>query len=113
MYKIIFSLLLLLTFQFSFAQRPLQNINNAGRNISGNNNAAGKNDSLGLGFEHRDDLKDSITISYKYLDSIRSIRIDTNINDFYKYFSIPAAQQYLGNNGAAGYSLIYTPFAKA
>jgi hypothetical protein len=112
MYKIIFSLLLLVAFQVSFAQNPLQGITNAGRNFSGNK-SSGKSDSLGLGFEHRDDLKDTITVSYKYLDSIRNIRIDTNLNDFYKYFSVPADQQYLGNNGTAGYSLIFDPIVKA
>ena len=81
---------------------------NTGKNKTG----ATKSDSTGLGFEHRDDLKDTITVSYKILDSIRSVRIDTNINDFAKYFSIPAAQQYLGNNGTAGYSLIYSPVIK-
>ena len=107
MYKLIFSLLLLITFQFCFAQRPTQ-MGNTGKNKTG----ATKSDSTGLGFEHRDDLKDTITVSYKILDSIRSVRIDTNINDFAKYFSIPAAQQYLGNNGTAGYSLIYSPVIK-
>ena len=113
MYKIIFSLLLLLTFQFSFAQNPLQNITNRGRSIGAGSSGGSKSDSLGLGFEHRDDLKDSITISYRYLDSIRSIRMDTNINDFYRFFTIPSNQQYLGNNGTAGYSLLFSPFNKA
>ena len=116
MYKIIFSLLLLATFQFSFAQNPMQRMSGAGRSASGKTGsgtgANGNTDSLGLGFEHRDDLKDSITISYKYLDSLRNIRLDTNLNDFYKFFSVPADQQYLGNNGNAGYPLIYTPFAR-
>ena len=65
-----------------------------------------------LGFEHRDDKKDSITISYKFLDSVRSNRLDSSINDFDKYFSVPSAYQYLGNNGAAAYSLIYNPNLK-
>jgi hypothetical protein len=65
-----------------------------------------------LNFEHRDDAKDSITVTYRYLDSIRSIRIDSSINDFYNYFTIPSTQQYLGNNGSAGYSLIYSPILK-
>jgi hypothetical protein len=112
MYKIIFSLLLLLTFQFSFAQNPLQNITNRGRSM-GAGSGGTKSDSLGLGFAHRDDLKDSITISYRYLDSIRSIRMDTNINDFYRFFTLPSNQQYLGNNGTAGYSLLFSPFNKA
>lgn len=65
-----------------------------------------------IGFVHRDDRKDSIAISYKYLDSIRSIPFDSTINDFDKYFSIPSTYQYLGNNGAAAYPLIYSPNAK-
>jgi len=65
-----------------------------------------------LGFEHRDDKKDSITLSYKFIDSVRSIRMDSSVNDFDKYFSIPSYYQYLGNNGAAAYSLIYAPNLK-
>jgi hypothetical protein len=65
-----------------------------------------------MGFEHRDDKKDSINISYKYLDSIRTNRLDTSYNDFDKYFPVPSSYQYLGNNGAAAYPLIYTPNLK-
>ena len=42
-----------------------------------------------MGFEPRDDKKDSITISYKFLDSVRVNRLDSSINDFDKYFSVP------------------------
>lgn len=66
-----------------------------------------------LGFEHRDDLKDSISVSYRYLDSTRRINMDSSINDFDKYFSVPSTYQYLGNNGAAAFPLIYKSFAKA
>ncbi len=65
-----------------------------------------------IGFEHRDDSKDSIAITYKYLDSIRSIPFDSSINDFDKYFSVPSSYLYLGNNGAAAYSIVYEPYAK-
>ncbi len=112
MNKIIFSLLLLFACQFSFAQNPLQNISSRAKGM-GQGGGGTKSDSLGLGFTHRDDLKDSITISYRYLDSLRSIRMDTNINDFYKFFDLPSTQQYLGNNGTAGYSLLFMPFNKA
>lgn len=78
----------------------------------GSNKAANTKPKDSLGFEHRDDLKDSINISYKYLDSIRSNSLDFSINDFDKYFSIPSSYQYLGNNGAAAYSLIFTPNLK-
>ncbi len=66
-----------------------------------------------IGFVHRDDLKDSISITYRFLDSVRNNSLDSSINDFDKYFSVPSAYQYLGNNGAAAYSLIYAPNAKA
>lgn len=65
-----------------------------------------------LGFEHRDDLRDSITISYRYLDSLRRNPIDSSVNDFDKYYSVPSSYQYLGNNGAAAFPLIFKPFAK-
>lgn len=65
------------------------------------------------GFKQRDDLADSITISYYYLDSTRRNTIDSSVNDFDKYFSIPSTYQHLGNNGAAAFPLIYKPFLKA
>jgi Putative porin len=71
---------------------------------------SGKDDALG--FEHRDDKKDSISLSYKFLDSIRVNRLDSAVNDFDKYFSLPAAYQYLGNHGAAAYPIVYTPNLK-
>ena len=42
-----------------------------------------------LGFEHRDDLADSITISYRFLDSLRRYPIDSSVNDFDRYYSVP------------------------
>ncbi len=65
-----------------------------------------------LGFERRDDLADSITISYKFLDSVRRNPIDSSVNDFDKYYSVPSSFQYLGNNGAAAFPLIFKPFTK-
>lgn len=64
------------------------------------------------GFKQRDDLADSITISYHYLDSTRRNSIDSSVNDFDKYFSISSTYQHLGNNGAAAFSLIYRPILK-
>src|SRR5882757_3618272 len=70
-----------------------------------------RKDSATLGFEHRDDSKDSVAITYRFLDSVRNVRFDSSINDFDKYFSVPSTYQYLGNNGAAAYPLIYAPYA--
>ncbi len=64
-------------------------------------------------FQQRDDLADSITISYRYMDELRRYTIDSSVNDFDKYFPVPSRYMYLGNNGAAATSLIFTPFTKA
>ncbi|MFM6926229.1 MAG: putative porin [Ferruginibacter sp.] len=102
--------LLVFCFQQVHAQQP-DVINQIGGRIKGFGGAAsGSKDTIG--FEHRNDKKDSIAISYKYLDSIRSVPFDSTINDFDKYFSVPSSYLYLGNNGAAAYSLIYKPNAK-
>jgi hypothetical protein len=76
----------------------------------GGNSGGNRKDTIG--FEHRDDLKDSITISYRYLDSIRRNPIDSSVNDFDKYYPVPSSWQYLGNNGAAAFPLIFQPNAK-
>jgi hypothetical protein len=112
-------ILFVFAFSYSYAQDPtLQQLpgrNPANGNVPGNRTVVTRTnkDSLALGFEHRDDRKDSISISYKYLDSVRATPLDFSINDFDKYFSIPSTYQALGNNGAAAYSLIYAPYAKA
>ena len=64
------------------------------------------------GFQRRDDQKDSITISFRLLDSTNRRNIDSSINDFDKYFSVPSSYQYLGNNGAAASPLIFQPLIK-
>jgi Putative porin len=66
-----------------------------------------------LGFERRDDLADSISVSFRFIDSVRKNPLDSSVNDFDKYYSVPSSYQYLGNNGAAAFPLIFKPFAKA
>jgi hypothetical protein len=85
--------------------RPGNQNNQTPTNRNGTNGT--KKDTLG--FERRDDRKDSITISYKFLDSLRSNNLDSTINDFDKYFSVPSYWQNLGNNGNAAFRLIYKP----
>ena len=111
MKQIIALILLVFCFQFAQAQQP-DFIRGAGdriKSIGGSTSGGGKDT---IGFVHRDDKKDSISITYKYLDSIRSIPFDSSINDFDKYFTVPSSYIYLGNNGAAAYSLIYKPNPK-
>ena len=75
--------------------------------VGGINNAGKAPDSIIL--HHRDDLADSITLSFRYLDSLRSNRLDSSLNDFNKFFSVPAGYITLGNNGAAAYPVLFTP----
>ena len=96
----------------SFAQRPnkiLEGVKDRTQPSYGQQQAGDTT----IGFKHRDDLADSITISYRYLDSLRSLRIDSSINDFNKFFSVPANYVTLGNNGSAGYPVLFTPWLKA
>ena len=57
----------------------------------------------------RDKSEDSITISYRYLDSTRAYKLDSSIDDFYRRFPIPVTNIYLGNTGNASRSLLFSP----
>lgn len=69
-----------------------------------------KNDSLG--FEHRDDSKDIININFRFIDSVNKNKLDSSIDDFTKYFSVPFNYVYLGNNGAAAAPIVFEPVSK-
>jgi len=109
MKPIVTLILFVFCFKATIAQQT-ELFNKIGDRVKGIGNTGNKSDTIS--FEHRDDKKDSIGIYYKYLDSIRSIPFDSSINDFDKYFSVPSTYQYLGNNGAAAYPLIYQPNTK-
>lgn len=72
-------------------------------------NTRGGNDSL----QHRTGLEDSITITFRYLDSSRLQRFDSSVHDFYDRFPIPPNYAYLGNTGNAARNLIFTPILHA
>lgn len=108
MKKIAGSILFSFLLQYAFAQNPaLDKLSGFGRNI-----ASQKGSDSANGFVHRDDAKDSINISYRYLDSTSRRTIDSSVNDFDKYYSVPSSYQYLGNNGAAAFPLIFQPSVK-
>lgn len=65
----------------------------------------GAGDSL----QYRSKHEDSITISFRYLDSTRSYKLDSSILDFTRRFPIPATHIYLGNTGNAAKSLLFAP----
>ena len=67
--------------------------------------AGGGTDSL----QHRDKNEDSVTISFRYLDSARNFKLDSSIVDFTRRFPIPATHIFLGNTGNASRSLLFSP----
>ena len=76
---------------------------------SGGRSGSGKGDSLA----HRTGLEDSVTITFRYLDSSRYNRFDSSFADFTRRYPIPAQYVYLGNIGNAAKSLVFNPLTKA
>ena len=99
-------LLLLFCIQTSYAQFPTRL-----PSFGGGSRGGSKSDTIG--FEHRNDLKDSITISYHHLNSLTKEYLDSSINDYGKVFTVPDAYVTLGNNGTAAYPILFTPILKA
>ena len=104
--KISVLFLLLFCIHTSYAQFPTRL-----PNVQGLSGRGGKSDTLG--FQHRDDLKDSITISYHHFNSLVKEYLDSSINDFGKVYTVPDAYVTLGNNGNAAYPVLFTPLLKA
>lgn len=57
--------------------------------------------------------EDSITISFRYLDSTRNYFLDSSIGDFTRRYPVPATHIYLGNTGTATKSLLFSPVMHA
>ena len=97
--------------QLSYAQIPRIR---PGSTLQGVTNTKGRTQSTDtIGFQHRDDLADSITISYRYLDSLKSDYLDSSINDFNKVYSVSPNYVTLGNNGNAAFPVLFSPLLKA
>jgi hypothetical protein len=118
MRKIYFLIFICIYSSNLFAQNPIEDIRGRLGNIMGGSSGGSSDTSKRkktntkldtLGFERRDDLADSITVTFKYIDSTKRTAQDSSINDFDKYFSVPTNYLYLGNNGAAAVPLIFKP----
>jgi hypothetical protein len=105
--KFVALIIFLFCLQYTYAQLPGKLGNLQG--LSGGR-SSGSSDTIS--FEHRDDLKDSITISYHYLNSLTRERLDSSVNDFGKYYSVPNGYVNLGNNGNAAYPVLFTPILR-
>lgn len=93
---------------FAQAQKPGLIIDRAGT-LSQQASRGNQQNKDTSGFEQRDDLKDSITISYRYMDALKRYSIDSSVNDFDRFYPVPSDYQYLGNNGSAAFPLIFSP----
>lgn len=62
--------------------------------------------------QHRDDLADSITISFRYLNALKNSYLDSVISDFGRVYSVPADYVTLGNNGNAAFPILFSPIVK-
>jgi Putative porin len=88
-----------------FAQDPGRVLGRFKSIGGGFSNQGSAKDSL----ETRDKNADSITIRFRYLDSTRNFLLDSSINDFTRRFPVPATNIYLGNNGTASRSILFSP----
>ncbi len=116
-----FTILFLLILTHSFAQidggrrrRPTTTTTTTqGTDINNPNaikNTGPRKDSLSLERRADYDAKDSIQISYRYIDSTRRVPLDSGVNDFDRYFPVPTSWQQLGNTGAAAFPLIFQAY---
>jgi hypothetical protein len=58
---------------------------------------------------HRNKNEDSITITYRYLDTAGRYKLDSSVLDFFLRFPIPFKHQWLGNVGNASQPILFTP----
>lgn len=105
--KYVLLILLLLAGFGVFAQNPIRGVTDRVRGMRGAMSGQGS-DSLGK----RNKNEDSITISYRFLDTTRQYRIDSSIKDFTRY-PIPPHYVHLGNTGAPAQSILFSPNMKA
>ncbi len=90
----------------ALAQQPLiRQIGNKAKQLGGQRSGNSGNDSL----HHRNKLEDSITISFRYLDTTRNYKLDSSIRDFNTRFPVPATNIYLGNTGNASRPILFSP----
>jgi hypothetical protein len=83
--------------------------------VSGQSNPLSRFHNMGGGgskdsLQHRKD--DTINITYRFLDSSRLQRIDSEIYDFYLRYPLPPTYVDFGNVGTASHDLVFNPFMK-
>lgn len=102
-----------ITLATSAQETILRNIGTKAQQMGGGISQIGRGRMGGMegtdSLRHRNKLDDSITITFRYLDSSATYFLDTSINDFTRKFPAPATNVYLGNLGNASHSLLFSP----
>ncbi|HCL83365.1 MAG TPA: hypothetical protein DIC22_05280, partial [Chitinophagaceae bacterium] len=96
---------LLVTIGFIIICLAASGQNNPLSRFGGMGSSGGK-DSL----EHRKD--DTVSITFRYLDSSRLLKIDSEVYNFYLRYPLPATFIDFGNIGTASHDLVFNPFMK-
>src|SRR5688572_6548619 len=95
-------ILLLLIGMFAFVDSLLAQPGGALRRLpggSGGYRGSGGSNKTKDSLEKRNALQDSITITFRYLDSSRMQKFDSSITDFTQRFPVPWYHYHLGNVG--------------
>lgn len=71
-------------------------------------NQSQRNDTAASNVERRDYSDDSLKVDVYYLSAVRPVALDTSISDFTRRFPVPATHLYLGNDGSATRSYLFT-----
>lgn len=91
----------------AFSQGAIRSVGDRFRGMG--SGGGGGSDTLG----RRNKQEDSITLSYRYLDTARVYRLDSSISDFTIKYPIPDDYYYLGNTGSAAQPFLFSPNMKA
>lgn len=106
-------ILLLLILQSAFADAAFAQPGGALRRLPGGAGRGGSGSNKSKdSLQKRDALQDSITITFRYLDSTRMQKFDSSITDFTQRFPVPWYHYHLGNVGNATRSMIFPPLMK-
>ncbi len=90
---------------FCAAKAQTTSLGNNGRPVGPNNKTTGADS----GLQKRNSLADSITISFRYFDSSRANRLDSNLVNLSKLVPTPYDYLYLSNLGSAARPILFTP----
>lgn len=92
------------------AQSPFGNMQSLQGMGQGGGGKGGKKDSL----KHRTGLEDTLTLSFRYMDSTHIYKLDSTVADIDRFYPLPSYYSSLGGNvGSAAKSIIYNPNMKA